>query len=476
MDGQGRAALESARVHGLEPRRWVRRPAEERGPGVVRGLDQVQARGGEVERILSLQRLAGNEAVAELMGNRPRVRPTMRLQRYEAGEHAQMGAREGEAEKVFVINGVRIMYGEMIALGDFYRDLTDVTRAPKKELEKLVALIRRDKQAALGAKDPEGNPIKWVENKEWEEAAKDREFQRRGGPPDFITLASKNDEHFAVENKKLWVKFHREAIELARSNQRPLARATNALGDHYLTDAFSAGHLIQKAKVRQEAEDKMKGVDLGKFAHDIAKHILERPSAQAALAGYEVSSAPWEPSWQPITVDSMAQIVVFMSNWKKDEFYSMFAKSIHDKLNKDIKEGSGGVLVTNNAGHKPWRLSGDQTLSSSKETVEVIREAVARSREDIDLAEKDPTANVDQMIEEVWKYTPIPVGEGKELVEGSEKELTDASEWETAWWWARIAAENIGTLIDQLTEAHMMRKREGPAVKPEHPVPEPAPA
>ena len=165
----------------------------------------------------------------------------------------------------------------------------------------------------------------------------------------------------------------------------------------------------------------------------------------------------------------MADVVIFMHNHKADQFYSMFAKSIHDRLNKDIKEGGQGVLVKNRAGHEPWRLAGDQTLSLSPITLEIIQEAVARSRQDIEDAAGDPKANIDAMIERVWNYTPEPTGEGETLVKGSEAELTDPAEWDTAMSWARIAAENIDTLIEQLTAAHMMRKRAGATVTP--PVP-----
>jgi hypothetical protein len=468
METRGRrtAALPQVERSGAVPRHAAT-PVRPTGP---------DAHASETGRLLALQRLAGNEAVTELIG---RSTPVLRLQRYESGEHAQMGARPHEKEKVFDINGVAVTYGEMIALGDFYPDINDVYKAPKEELEGLVKLIQQDKAAATGESDAAGKPTEWVSNEQWEAATKGRKhkFWR---PPDYVDLASKNDTHFAVENKKQWVHYHVKALGLSQNGDLEKALATNAFGDHYLTDAFSAGHLIEKAKVRGEAEDNMKHVDIGMFAHRIAECILEDGKAQVALDGYEVSGSP-APSfispWRPITVDSMASIVVFMSKHKKDEFYSMFAKSIHDKLNKDIKEGSGGVWVTNLAGFAAWQLSGDQTLNMSPTTLAVIRTAVAESRGNITDAYNKKDVDYRAMLENVWRYTPYPVDQGATLVSESEATLTNPANWETAEWWARIAVENLDELIDQLTSAHMMRRKTGAHVEsPLKPGDYPAPA
>src|SRR5262249_39848997 len=122
--------------------------------------------------LFGLQRLVGNRAVSAMIEQRrtvdradvgdvdcadkrfgqpdwhlapsrpvPPQRNVLSAQRFEAGEHAQFGARPGEQERVFSINGVRITYGQMIAMGDMVRSPEDLRTMPSARLQHLVDLV-----------------------------------------------------------------------------------------------------------------------------------------------------------------------------------------------------------------------------------------------------------------------------------------------------------------------------------------------
>ena len=120
----------------------IRQSAPEQRAPLSRGRSGAERSpaGVDAARILSLQRLAGNQAVTSMIA----------VQRYEAGEHAQFGAETGKPERTFVLrlgsseitsgygdvqavrsdpNVIVMSYGEVIALGDFYKDFDQLAQA-----------------------------------------------------------------------------------------------------------------------------------------------------------------------------------------------------------------------------------------------------------------------------------------------------------------------------------------------------------
>jgi hypothetical protein len=134
-----------------------------------------------------------------------------------------------------------LTYGEIVALsGDMYADIdphtmaTSVTgtmqrinRASLVEIYDLIPLIH--------AKPNDPKP---VGTKQLEEATGGR----------YISLAAHNVSHFANvsggrSNLDTWRDGHAAALVLAAAGNADGAWAMNAVADHFLTDAFAAGHL-----------------------------------------------------------------------------------------------------------------------------------------------------------------------------------------------------------------------------------------
>ena len=156
-----------------------------------------------------------------------------------------------------------LTYGGIIALsGDFYASFSDMSTAPLIEIIDLIPLIHRKSGTS-----------------ELQTATAGR----------YLLLAEKNISHFTNapstrNNLAFWRTTHMQAIEKARTGQAALAWGLNATADHYLTDAFSGGHI----RVPREtlAASGTKGNIESKVLHDL-------DNAHGVLVTNERGDPPW---------------------------------------------------------------------------------------------------------------------------------------------------------------------------------------
>jgi hypothetical protein len=374
------------------------------------------------------------------------------LQRYEAGEHAQLGARAGEAETKFTINKVEMTYGEMIAMGDLFADPEAVRKASESELRTLLNLIRRERDKGIGS----------VREAEWITATGGR----------YTELAAKNAPHFAGSrtgggyeeggegNRRQWWTYHTKALRLAQSKKLDEALKTNAFADHFLTDAFSAGHFINKANVMERAERALaNAATLRTFEVQVARGILASPQG-ASLRDFEAKPGALK-KWTAVTEASLADVIDRIAYWKDDYFYSTFVKAVHDALNRDIVRGQGfGIEVENDKG-VTWRLAGDKTLSFSEKTREMAREAVAQSRQNVREAEGEDALNYRGLADKVWAWVPRPTKEGQRQIDEATRALTDPADVAAVDAWVRIVVDNFDAVLQLLVDNGLLRRRAG---------------
>ena len=144
----------------------------------------------------------------------------------------------------FTVNGVVLDYGVGIAMGDLFESPEQMVKASPTELQGLAALIKREQISG-----------KAVTTEEWQKATGGR----------FLNMAKKNISHFAPpsaglvspsaagaassDHKSEWEKHHGAALDMSRAGNKDNALMTNAFGDHFLTDAFSATSLKASARV-----------------------------------------------------------------------------------------------------------------------------------------------------------------------------------------------------------------------------------
>jgi hypothetical protein len=115
-----------------------------------------------------------------------------------------------------------LTYGEIIALaGDFFPSFEALQVASLREIYLLIPVLYNGADTAAQEKITGGR---------------------------YLALAAENEPHFTVtdegkDNLHHWRVLHGRAIRAARAGDANLAWALNAFADHYLTDAFSGGHL-----------------------------------------------------------------------------------------------------------------------------------------------------------------------------------------------------------------------------------------
>ncbi len=229
--------------------------------------------------------------------------------------------------------------GQVISLmGDFYGSVDDLANAPTAERRDILGVMERERTGAAP------------------DAALQYE-QITGGR--YLTLAQRNDTHFARLNRQEWRRLHVQAIAEAEAagHEQSEARFQRALlidaaGAHFLTDAYAAGHLFDKSEV-------LASITLHLNAHPA---LTRNPEMQTYVGIIAASGR-------------LPQLVL---------------KNLHDRMNRE------GFVVTNARGLE-WRTFGDNYLEVAQETQRVAALAVFLSRQQINAARAGQSPNPDDV-------------------------------------------------------------------------------
>jgi hypothetical protein len=245
--------------------------------------------------------------------NRSKVRlvPNRAVLNFEVGESIDIPRFPNEmAEALLALpggnfttaNGVSLRYGDGIAMGDFFADpdysakIGGSKAASAEEVGGLKTLITLEQ---AGEK---------VTNKDWEDATTNNRYTE---------LVEVNSRHFAPPNKfvetgtttgenhkRAWEEHHKSALQLSQKGEKDKALQVNSFGDHFLTDAFAAGHLFNKEDMMAKVHkifNKYKGRELAaefvKFFDDVAAMAFTGATADA-FKRYEtvdtIAGGHWE--------------------------------------------------------------------------------------------------------------------------------------------------------------------------------------
>lgn len=378
-------------------------------------------------------------ADAVLHGGAPHVRASIGAGRhgYEAWEHRELGdAYGGDQRKIRLPNGIELTYGQIVALsGDFYRSPEALLRAPRAELESVIAAMEDER------KDVAANPEHRLTSGDavdvtvkYQVATMDRspatatadalagdtasgaagphgevregEHVESGAPgakASFLDLAEANPAHFSPDNiARNWIPKHQLALDLARkawqahnpgavpASDRPdpartvtppgLASAdlsapaeeqaeaqawlAAAFADHFLTDAFAAGHLVSGDRAPYVA-----------FLQSNATAIAAACGACAESDSFHLAGAAGgTASWLTFRGILAAKGP------------GLLLKTVHDYYNLH------GIQVRNALG-QAWRTYGDSHLGGSADTQAMGGLAVKASRDAVqDVLETGTTA------------------------------------------------------------------------------------
>jgi len=325
------------------------------------------------------------EAAVRGLPARPRVAVAAgTTQCFEAWEHLFLGdSYGGKDRKVRLPNGITLSYGQIVALaGDFYRSPEALWNSSKEELQAVLDVMEREK-SELGHPAP-GRPDEHPpcreqineNNADYEMATTGHrraevpgkehpQSDAPGSQASFLEMADFNAAHFSPDNiEKNWKPLHKLALERAHEAWRARkagnrdgvdeaqAWLISAFADHFLTDAFAAGHLVSGKE----------GRDLCQRFYAVNKDRIRSACLMCANADFA----------DPQSAMAMAGIITAVLELKAA---SLLLKTVHDHYN------TRGIRVRNRK--EEWTTFGDAHLSVSSDTIKYATLASKASRDSI---------------------------------------------------------------------------------------------
>jgi hypothetical protein len=410
-----------------------------------------------VAMIARLQRSAGNHAVTAL------------IQRYDAFEHAKEGDKAA-GKRTLQVGGETLTSGEMNALADLYGTPDDLLKADPKEIKALVGLVRR--QVAGGK----------VEEFEWDQAS--------GGRYNQLNL--KNSPHFSPRNTGIinppagaaapgpdnlttFTRFYTDTVSAIQDshNQSDAAKkkelqdrstATGGFAEHYLMDAFSAGHLFNKDDFIAQLKanlDKLPATQLTALFNAIAKAVLADKPSHDLLDQYETIDTHYgfHPNFSREAAFQGLLEELYKDADGKQAVYSGLVKVVHDELStRPAGGGLVGVEVENK--FEKWILSGDRTLATSPDSQRIIEKALEQFRtimQDYRAAPRSlasPTADIAKVTDFFPKPTASSVGTISALV----TKATDATVAGTGGALVGVLKAELPSILEALEKRKKIRK------------------
>jgi hypothetical protein len=352
------------------------------------------------------------------------------IQRYDAYEHAQAGDR-AKGGGTITVQGIDVTAGEINALADLYASPEDLRKAEPNELKQLVGLIRKQKV------DPNS-----VSEADWDKATNGRYTQlnlknsKHFSPSNPALIAPQSSVPSGSDNRSMWKGYHKQAILKANQfanashpNQRAElleeAKLTNFFGEHYLTDAFSAGHLFNKDDTLAAIQENLPQQE--KQLSTIFKSISAKVWATQSnfISKYEAKKY-WR-WWNLNTADRLQGLLegIYDTPKGKEAVQSAIVKAAHDQLNTQKNDnGFVGVPVTND--FEEWVLSGDRTLDTSPITQKWLNKALEQSRTNIQEAtQAKVSTEPDRAIKKVLDCLPRPTNNSEKAIHDLLQKVTN---------------------------------------------------
>ena len=383
---------------------------------------------------------------------------------FDTGEHVRAGDDAGVVP--LPINGVTFGYGDIIAMPDFFENPEDLTAAAAGELEALRGNIRRSAEhyRAGTGEDP-------VSDQQWQDATGDR----------YLRLAADNYSHFAppatvqesfaqqhTDHRARFAQLHQQALResqrlhLAHPSATPTlesALVINAFADHFLTDAFASGHLVNKELVISRFRSSFfSGANLTAEGNAFFERVAERAFRGDVAAKFSVLEQ-YDPTigiggvgWHA-NINSASRFATLLQTAARQEpvkIANVAIKALHDHLNR------AGVQVANGAGAAPWQLHGDEALDAT--TLGVMRQAIAQSVANL----SDPSllasgVDLGTFVDRVWRFVPVPTAASLTLLRTATQTYTTPTSTVLSDAAADLIAAQVDTLIKELIDGRHLR-------------------
>jgi len=370
---------------------------------------------------------------------------------------------------------VLLSYGQVVSMLDLYATVDDLRMADPAELRHLKALIAR---STAYYRDGKVNKADDVSNKEWDDATGKR----------YLKLAEDNYDHFSPpsvlamsfrttkpDNRAQYIQYHTRAAHEMRGDWVPqalriaepaatqptVAITTNAFGDHFLTDAFAAGHLVNKEVVLDLFKHNFfTGAHLNDAAKAFFQQVAEKSfhgevadqMSKLETANYPVCvwgfCLPWHPNIN--SADRFAKVLQQAAEAEPVKIGNLAVKAVHDHLNEV------GVPVGNDAGDPEWTLYGDGHMDAT--TLGIMRRAVQQSVDNLsDAAILAPTLDMQPLIDRVFAYLPKVTPSGLAQVNQAIATYTDPTSQSLIDTAAKLIEKQLSSLVTALLDSKKLK-------------------
>ncbi len=402
--------VDRAHAQHVEHRRRAPAPAPRRESDPAWRPGSPMTAGPTTQRLLAgLQGTAGNTAVRRLVdpsvgdvpsvqrcgagcgcagcerdGPAPDTGPAA-VQRFGSAEHVRIGNEAQPGRTVLLTGYGRITVGEMIALGDYFGSLTEMAALVgsmggwgREQIDYALWKVN-----PVSPSNPTGRPQPAV-SASAQEAVNGRYYR----------LAARNQTHFSTgsapgqSNREQYVAGHTEAIRAAYfEGLSPLTvrpwnwQAQEAFAQHFLTDAFSGGHIrTPRGEIQRHWDSLYPG---------FRSNLIQMIACWMASYVNDRDNVGWVQ-----TVDQLTEKIAADVSARGGEKLSSFSigdlvsKVMHDADNAGLDvvsaQGPGGAA----GGPVRWRAVGDDLLfpanpdADATMTQRMVKEAVRLSFEE----------------------------------------------------------------------------------------------
>lgn len=342
------------------------------------------------------------------------------------------------------VAGVTMTQGEMITMDDFFADVAQMEANPTQ----VRGVLRAIRSGRAGTA-------------QWQEATGGR----------YLELALNNESHFARSNPRLvppggagrtdhrtkFTEGHARALWESALGNSQAAQAHNSFAGHFLTDAFSAGHVVNKADVMSRFTSRL--TERTDFLDAVAASAWQDDGVRRRMSNREMTGFPnmnFDSEWM------FKRFLRGVDEKRPEALTNSIAKAVHDALNSLADDPAiGGLEVTNDNGDV-WRLSGDETLHRSADSLRIGRAAVAQSNANVaEVAEVGAPAMTEEygaeLIARVWAFVPRPTRTGQAQVTEIVDRLTDPARPDLIATLGAQLAGNIDAIIEAAEAAGAIR-------------------
>lgn len=246
--------------------------------------------------------------------------------------------------------------------------------------------------------------------------------------PDYADIGLDNSDHFAPPSDGLapagspnflgQIREHLgKAHEQATSGDLNGALVTAGWGGHYIADAFSAGHMVNKDEIMATADTNLKGNAAATFAV-AADHIMANGQEQLSTWRQRTPLG-----LAPIDAPLLRRLYALTNVYMHSAITGAITKAIHDELSGD----PGRPIVEVSSMGETWLMGGDGNLDETserigKDIIQWVYDALAGQ------AESSNFIKADAMIGWVEKHLPKPTTDGQATIDGIVSRVFESNE------------------------------------------------